>query len=286
MTFDGAVVIVSYNSGASLRRCLASIEEHAPLAKVVVVDNASTDGCTDHVSSGDGRVRLLVNTSNVGFARAVNQGIAASSGELVLVLNPDAYLLPGAVDTLAAELAKEPACAIVGPQILNEDGSVQGSARGDPSVFTGLFGRTTLLTRLLPNTRLARHNVRSGDERGTEGRSFAVDWVSGACMLARRDALASVGGFDEGYFLYWEDADLCRRLRSAGRSIRYAPAARVGHTVGVSSRSAGVLAITAFHQSAYRYYATHVASGPVSRSLAWLALRLRLRVKLLRKKPS
>jgi GT2 family glycosyltransferase len=101
-------------------------------------------------------------------------------------------------------------------------------------------------------------------------------------MLARRSALASVGGFDERYFLYWEDADLCRRLRNNGHSIRYVAGARVVHSVGVSSRSARSLATNAFHQSAYRYYATHVASGALSRAVAWVLLDVRRRWKLLR----
>jgi N-acetylglucosaminyl-diphospho-decaprenol L-rhamnosyltransferase len=280
MSFSGSIIIVSFNSGECLTRCLESIEAHAPAANVIVIDNASTDESTGSAALRRDGVTLLVNPRNMGFARAVNQGLAAASRHLVMVLNPDCYLLPGAADRLEEELGRYPECAIAGPRILNDDGSVQGSARGDPTLFTGFFGRTTLLTRLFPNSRLARHNVRTDIARVTNGGSFSVDWVSGACMMARREALTAVGGFDERYFLYWEDADLCRRLRNKGHSTRYVPSCTIVHSVGVSSRGARTLATTAFHQSAYTYYATHVARTVAGRGLAWTLLKLRCRLKL------
>lgn len=281
MSFRGTVIIVSFNSGACLARSLASIAAHAPEARVVVIDNASADGSTAHAALQDARVELHVNQHNVGFARGVNQGLALAVTEYVLILNPDCYLTPGAVDTLESELARHPECTIAGPQILNDDGSVQGSARGDPTIFTGLFGRSTMLTRLFPGSRLARQNVRTDADVIARGESFAVDWVSGACFMARRETVAAVGGFDERYFLYWEDADLCRRLRNAGHTMRYVPTATVVHSGGVSSRGARALATRAFHKSAYTYYATHVARSPIARGVAWVLLTLRCRWKLL-----
>lgn len=150
-------------------------------------------------------------------------------------------------------------------------------------MFTGLFGRTTLLRRLLPELAVSKRNVVSGDVVRNGQGSVTVDWLSGACMLARREALRRVDGFDERYFLYWEDADLCRRLRALGCEVRYVPQATAIHRVGHSSRSVRVSAIRAFHESAYLYYATHVAtaSSPkrvLARALlgarCWLHLRL------------
>jgi N-acetylglucosaminyl-diphospho-decaprenol L-rhamnosyltransferase len=123
--------------------------------------------------------------------------------------------------------------------------------------------------------------VRTDSAREASGESFAVDWVSGACMMARREALTAVGGFDERYFMYWEDADLCRRLREKGHSTRYVPACTIVHSGGVSTRAARTLATNAFHQSAYTYYATHVARTMAGRGLAWTLLQLRCRLKLL-----
>ena len=197
------------------------------------------------------------NAVNVGFGRGINQGVAASSAPLILIMNPDCRLERGAVATMRAELEARQRCAIVGPRVLDPDGSEQGSARGDPDMLTGLFGRTGPLRHLLPSSVdvAAQCRERPGRESAT------VDWVSGACMLVRRTAFEEVGGFDARYFLYWEDADLCRRLRARGHEIRYVPAATAVHQVGHSSRTARAASIKAFHESAYLYYTTHVAPG-------------------------
>lgn len=280
MTFTGAIVIVSFNSGEALARCLASIAQHAPLATTIVVDNASTDDSAALPSLQNPRVELYKNSTNVGFGSGINQGLAHTHADFVLILNPDCALTAGAVERLQDELEHHPECAIVGPQIQNDDGSVQGSARGDPSLMTGLFGRTTLLTRLFPQSAFARRNVRTNDEPNDATQSYSVDWVSGACMLARRSSIAALGGFDERYFLYWEDADLCRRLRNAGHTVRYVPSSVVTHTQGVSSRGVPGLAIRAFHESAYRYYSIHVARNVLERAVAWTILAVRSRWKL------
>ena len=261
-----AAVLVNYNAGAELERALRSISDE--LAghpwEGVVVDNASTDGSTAGADAFAAHVRTIANRENVGFARGVNQGLAATKAPYVLIMNPDCRLMAGAMGALRAVLDAQAQCAVVGPRILNPDGSVQGSARGDPDMLTGLFGRTGMLRRAVPFLPIARRNVvvdeaiRSGQE------SSVVDWLSGACMLARRDALAAVNGFDERFFLYWEDADLCRRLRARGRHVRYVPGATAIHRVGQSSRTARAFAIRAFHESAYLYYATHVATRPLS----------------------
>jgi GT2 family glycosyltransferase len=274
-----SIVIVNFNAGAALRDTLQSLDSGLSEFdwEAVVVDNASTDGSDRLVEHADTRVRLLRQDRNLGFARAVNAGLAATTAPLVLVQNPDCSLRPGAVAVLKRALDAHHEAAVVGPRILNPDGTIQESARGDPNLLTGLFGRTTVLSRLAPNLAIVRRNLaaRQALEDGAE--SAAVDWISGACMLARRQALSAVGGFDERYFLYWEDADLCRRLRSAGWTARYVPGAVVVHRVGGSSQSVPRLAIRAFHQSAYRYYVTHVVPQPwhPGRLVAWAILSTR-----------
>jgi N-acetylglucosaminyl-diphospho-decaprenol L-rhamnosyltransferase len=262
-----AAVLVNYNSGPELRRALESIEREAGSSwEGVVVDNASTDG-SERAALEFGSVRLLLNHENVGFGRGINQAISACTAGRVLVMNPDCQLGAGSLAPLAAVLDADPRCAVAAPRILDPDGTPQGNARGDPDMFTGLFGRASTLRRALPGLEVSRRNVITGP---ASEESVTVDWVSGACLLARREALAAVGGFDERYFMYWEDADLCRRLRRRGFTVRLVPAASAVHRVGQSSRSARASSIRAFHDSAYLYYATHVAPGTLN-PRRWIA---------------
>jgi GT2 family glycosyltransferase len=269
MTPTLAAVVVNYNSGNELRAALESIVRETPGPwEAVVVDNASSDGSEAAALDFGASVRLLRNAANVGFARGVNQAVANTTASRVLVINPDCQLRSGALPPLLAVLDADPRCAIVAPQVLDPDGTPQGNARGDPDMLTGLFGRTSALRRTLPGLNVARRNVVT--DATLTGGSMTVDWVSGACMLVRRDALEAVGGFDERYFMYWEDADLCRRLRRHGYIIRYAPGALAVHRVGQSSRTAPSSSLRAFHDSAYLYYATHVAPGALNPK-RWLA---------------
>jgi GT2 family glycosyltransferase len=273
-----SAVIVNYNAGPELRDALQSIADEMAGRpwEAVVVDNASTDGSSGILAESAPYARVLRNAVNVGFGRGINQGVAASTAPLILIMNPDCRLERGAMAAMRGELEARRQCAIVGPRVLDPDGSEQGSARGDPDMFTGFFGRTGPLRNLLPLSAVSRRNVVSGSESAT------VDWVSGACMLVRRQAFDAVGGFDARYFLYWEDADLCRRLRARGYEIRYVPAATAVHRVGHSSKTARAASIKAFHESAYLYYATHVAPGALNpkRLLARMLLSARCQWKL------
>ncbi len=289
MPADITVIIVNYNSGPHLAECLTSLD--AGLAgfnwEGVVVDNASTDDSEKAADQGQsesasGHVRLVRLPNNTGFAAGANLGVRTSASDRLLFINPDCVVAPGLLDPLLSELDTCPRAAAVAPCVINEDGSPQGNARGDPTMMTGLFGRSTLLSRLFPSAPWARRNVRRSRTLPEGQRAASVDWVSGSCVLVRREAFTEIGGFDERYFLYWEDADLCRRLRNAGWSIRFRPDARVVHVGARSSRTVKPLAIRAFHRSAYLYYATHVA--PSRWSLGrWLAAGLlfaRCRIKL------
>jgi GT2 family glycosyltransferase len=266
-----AVIIVNFNTSALVPRCVesAAADLGARDWHAIVVDNASTDGAVEALDLL-ARTTVVVNATNAGFGTAVNQAVARSDAPLLWVLNPDCRVHPGAFDALAATLEAHPDCAIAAPQLLNADGSVQASARGNPTAWTGLFGRNTLLTKIFPSAGVARRNLPARDLVASGVESAPVDWVMGAAMLIRREMFDAVGGFDEDYFLYWEDADLCRRLWARGWSTRYVPRARVAHSGGASAQSDSSLAIRAFHRSAYRYYASHVVPSPWH-PMRWIA---------------
>jgi N-acetylglucosaminyl-diphospho-decaprenol L-rhamnosyltransferase len=272
------IVIVNFHAGARSRACLlsAAADLGATSWDAIVVDNASGDADLAPLD-GLANTRLVRNATNTGFAAAVNQAARATAAPFLWLLNPDCLVEPGAFTGLRRTLDLHADCAIAAPQLVNPDGSVQASARGEPSALTGLFGRQTLLTRYFPRSVVARRNLPACDLVAAQVESAPVDWVMGAAMLIRRAAFDAVAGFDERYFLYWEDADLCRRLRDQGFSVRYVPAARVHHTGGVSARVDHELATRAFHRGAYRYYATHVARSrwDPSRLAACTALGLR-----------
>jgi GT2 family glycosyltransferase len=176
---------------------------------------------------------------------------------------------------MARYLDAHPETAVVGPRVEDPGGTVQQSARRFPAMVTGLAGRTSCLTRAWPRNPLSRRELLV-DASSAAPRE--VDWVAGSCLAVRADAFRSVGGMDERFFLYWEDADLCRRLRDAGWRTVYLPAAVAVHSVGRSRRHAGTLPIRAFHHSAYVYFAKHRAGrfGFISLPIVGVLLSARM----------
>ena len=272
-----SVLIVNYRSYAELRACLQSIERIEPDAEVVVVDWSSHAPDAARLRLDHPGVRLLAETGNRGFGAGVNLAACHARGSRLLLLNPDAVLEASVTPALCAYLDAHPRVAVVGPRILDADGALQASARRFPGVSTLAGGRSTWLTRAWPGNPVSRRNLLAG---GNGPR--AVDWLSGACMLIRREAFDNVGGFDEGFFLYWEDADLCRRLADAGWETHYRPDVTVRHAAGRSSRHAPMRSQVAFHKSVYRYFRKHAGAGwQVLSPAVWLALQGRLALRLL-----
>ena len=269
-----AVIIVNYRSYDELRGCLRSLEPVSPDAQVVVVDHHSDKAAADSLARDFPGVQVIRVSGNEGFAAGVNRGAASVHTPYLLLLNPDSIADADVCRTLADWMDANPDVGAAGPRIRNTDGSIQASARRFPDLTTGIAGRSSWLTRVLPGNPLSRHNLGSG----RMGSSAAdVDWVSGACMMIRRDAFDAVGGMDPGFFLYWEDADFCRRLTRAGWRVRYHPAISVVHTGARSSRHAADASLVAFHDSAYRLFSKH-ASPPARllSPLVYVALQARL----------
>jgi N-acetylglucosaminyl-diphospho-decaprenol L-rhamnosyltransferase len=226
-----SIIVVNWNTRELLRSCLKSIYAtvHDLGVEVFVVDNASSDGSQAMVEAEFPLVRLIRNADNVGFARANNQAIQLNRARHVLLLNSDAVLQDGTVQAMVKVLDSNPRVGIVGAQLFNPDGSFQASFADFPSV----------LGELLLATSLARY-VHSPSypnyppQRSQQPR--LCDWVSGACLMARMEAIHQVGALDETYFMYSEETDWCFRMRQAGWLIYYEPAARVIHWNGQSSK--------------------------------------------------
>ena len=255
-----SIVVVAYESREHVLACLAAVAREVSVPhEVIVVDNASSDGGADAVRARFPAARVIANAENAGFSRANNQGIAAARGAHVLVLNGDAEVGPGSVDTLAAILDARSDIGVVGPRTRFPDGRIQVSFGPPPGPVAEWRQRRLVL------------GVRRGDPaalaraEALAGREHEPGWVSGSCFLARKSALDAVGGFDEGFFLYQEDVDLCLRVRAAGWRIVYTPRAEVVHQLGASMARAAARAALEYHRSRLRLYAKH--AGPATRVL-------------------
>ena len=244
-------VVVNYNAGAALAACVASLRA-AGVAEIVVVDNGSSDGSLAALAADNGKARIVRAGRNLGYGTAANRGAATLAEPFVLIANPDVVIDPGAVDVLAGTLEAEPDVAVVGPSIHDPGGALYPSARSFPSFTVG--AGHALVGLFWPDNRWTRRYRDSATlERPVAGRAREADWVSGACCVVRREAFETVGGFDEGYFMYVEDLDLCWRLRRAGWRVLYAPAAVVVHHQGLSAATRPFRMLAAHHRSTLRF---------------------------------
>jgi N-acetylglucosaminyl-diphospho-decaprenol L-rhamnosyltransferase len=273
---DLAVVVVDYNAGDYLLRCLDSLKAGAGDAamEIVLVDNASSDGSARRALEAHPGVELIENGDNRGFSAAVNQGIRRSRAPFILLMNPDAEVSAGTLSALLKVAEDRPRVAVVGPLIRNPDGTIYRSGRVFPSIPDA--AGHAFLWPFLPNNRFSRAYTLAEWDRTTER---VVDWVSMACMLIRRAALDEVGPLDESFFLYAEELDLCTRLQRAGWQVLYTPELEVSHEGAVST---GVTrwALLEHSRSIYRYFAKHRAHGwrRILLPLARVVLRIRAEV--------
>ena len=269
-----SVVIVNYRSRQVLIECLASLDVDTGgiRRETFVVDNDPSDGTLDVLTKTFPRIRGMANPENVGFARAVNQGIAATTGDYVLLLNPDCFVERGTVGALMGYLRTHPRTAIVGPRLVGREGKLQYSARSFPDHFTFLFNRYSLLTRLFPSNPFSRRYLLSDWDHASVR---AVDWVSGACMMVRRAAIAEVGPMDEAYFMFNEDVDWCRRMKQAGWEVVFVPEGVVRHDIGASRRKVATKVIVERHRGMIHYFHKHHPTHPVVAFIADTAIRAR-----------
>lgn len=256
-------VVVSYNSRDTLRAC---VEPLAALdgVQVTVVDNASSDGSLESLEGLE--VRAVAAGRNGGFGFGCNLGAAGGSAPYLLFINPDARIDADALKHLVAGLEAEPGVALAGPRLLDDDGSLMPSMRRGQRTASTL-AQALFIHRLLPRAAWANEIIRDPAEYQDVAHP---EWVSGACMLVRREAFTAVGGFDEGFFLYCEDMDLCVRLRAAGHAIRFDPAATARHEGGHSAPRSSLYAVLV--RSRIRYARKHY--GRVHATVQRLGLAL------------
>lgn len=256
-----SIVIVSWNVSRDLAVCLDSLRANAEAGfEVTVVDNASHDDTLSMLQRYP-EVRVIANAVNRGFAAANNQGLAVGKGEYLLMLNPDTVVPAGALSQLLAFADAHPEAGIVGPRLLNPDGTLQASCRRFPTVQAAII-RHTFLERLLPHAASTREYLMSEWDHQSPRE---VDWVSGACMLIRRSAWEQVGALDEGFYWGSEDVDYCFRMHQAGWTVLYAPQPVITHAIGRSTTQVIVPTIIRTHRSMQRLYAKHLARSWLAR---------------------
>jgi GT2 family glycosyltransferase len=256
-----SVIIVNYNDRTHLPACLSSLEKALSglSAEVVLIDNQSEDGSLELVRSSFPWVRLIENERNVGYPRANNIGFRQSRGEYVLFLNTDTVMPADAPASLLAGIKARPQIAGVGPALIHEDGSFQVSFGNRRSFFS------ELCQKLILNPYYKRALQRSRKPR-------AAGWLSGACLLARRAAVEAAGLFDEAFFFYFEDIDLCRRISDRGYELVFLPAVHVFHVGGATTSTRPWPSRLEYRRSQLRFYKKHNSRF----SLALIRLYLKL----------
>jgi GT2 family glycosyltransferase len=255
---DLSVVILNYNTREHLRACLASlaaeVSRSAVEAEIFVVDNASTDGSADMVSTDFPWVRVVRSPLNGGFAYGNNLALSRARGEAILLLNPDTTLAPGTIAALLWRLDAHPEAGVIGPKLLRPDGSMHLACRRSFPTPEVAFYRIAGLSRLFPTSRrFARYNLTYADP----DLALEVDSVCGACLLIRRAVVERIGLLDERFFLYGEDLDWCLRAREAGWTVRYEPGVVVQHQHGAASRQRALRTTYHFFRAMDLFYRKH-----------------------------
>jgi len=277
---DLSCIIVTYKQGDRLGKCVQALYDAAPRAdiEICIVNNDRRESLETLQAEYPG-IRIVTNPSNAGFARANNQAARQARGEVLLFLNPDAVLHPGSIPRMMQHLREHPDIGILAPRVLNPDGTVQASCRRFPNLWTGLFNRYSLPSRLFPNNRFTREYLLQDFDHNT---TRDVDWVSGCCMMMPRKVFFELGGFDETYFLFNEDVDLCRTAWQAGYRVVYHPEAGVTHEIGSSHAKLPAKVIVKRHRGMVHYWRKHMRPHPVTGGLVEIMVTLRCGAQLVR----
>lgn len=250
------VIIVNYNSTEYTLRCIESVLKNVKIKQLrfIVVDNKSND-LPEKITETFPEVYLIKNPKNLGFGKAINIALKYTTSEYILLLNPDSEVKDRTFACIFDYLEMHTDISVAGPMVLDSDGSLQGSARRFPTAWTSIFGRKSPLTKLFPNNPITKKEFLCFN--CDKDNAIDVDWVSGACMIVRRKTIKQIGGFDERFFLYWEDTDLCKRIKESGGRVVYYPKTCIFHSVGKSSEKKAIGAILHFHISCFKLFGKH-----------------------------
>ena len=251
-----SIVIVNYHHSHMLADCLKSVYRTIKKIRfeIIIVDNSSKDDGLELILKRYPETRFINNLKNVGFARANNQGVKIASGDFLLFINPDTIMTEGAIESMLGYIQSDSSIGILGPKVLNSDQTIQYSCRRFPTVWSGLFNRYSLMTRLFPNNRFSRHYLMLDYDHNS---IRSVDWISGCCMMMSASTFKKANGFDENYFLFIEDVDLCQIIKNKGLLVIYFPHAKIFHKISSSNSRSTSQAIIKRHQGMIYYNRKH-----------------------------
>lgn len=275
-----SIVILTYRSAVTIPQCLASVRRNCKSIpnEIIVVDNASSDDTVAWIEKKEKGVVLIKNSNNVGFSRGVNQGLSRAKGEYVLFLNPDVVVGDGAIKKLLSVLQhSDGKVGIVGPRFCYPDGRFQASFGNTPSLRTELI-QLFWLYKILPWGRVIMPNIFSYWQFREKHK---VDWVSGGCLMMRGDLVRELGGFDERFFMYMEDIDLCLRVRDVGYGIVYEPGANITHIHRASFHGRFTLGNLFEARSVVLFFNKWHGCREMSNAVIWYLLRVKFYIKLL-----
>ena len=254
-----SIIIVNYNVKEFLQNLLHSLQKSVSSIthEIIVVDNASDDGSVEFIREKFPQINLIVCQTNLGFSKANNLGLKVSKGKFILLINPDTIVSEDTITKMIEFLNEHPDAGLVGCKILNPDGSLQLACRRSfPGPWTS-FCKVTGLSTLFPNSRLfAKYNLTYLDENST----YEVDAISGSFMMMKREVYEKIGGFDEQFFMYGEDLDLCYRIQKNGYKVYYYPGTQIIHYKGESTKRSGLDETKYFYDAMNLFVKKHFSS--------------------------
>jgi N-acetylglucosaminyl-diphospho-decaprenol L-rhamnosyltransferase len=271
---DLSCIIVNYKNSGPLKDCLASLYQTAQRIEfeTIIVDNSEDDTGLQPLKDLYPKAQFVSNSSNVGFAKANNQGAKIAQGKVLIFLNPDTILSDQAIDSMYKYYCSHTETGVLGPKVVNPEGSLQYSCRRYPTLWTGLFNRYSILSRLFPENRFTSQYLMLDFDHN---KIRQVDWLSGCCLMVSKSIFEKSHGFDENYFLFNEDVDLCRTIKQAGREVIYFPEATIVHQVSTSNSKTTARVIIQRHLGMMHYFKKYHGQNLLTRGVINFFISLR-----------